>query len=522
MNAVLINKDITAGIKIMALFLRTLGSLPRRGGCRCFDFDFDFNFNFTLNASGRTRLPFSSLSSSSSSSSSISSNREGASVDPLRVPRTSSVAFDGAVRLDYASIKSNVDEWRKTLAARGMRESVLDDLLRCRETWVDARRDMDALRSEKGRLSKDKTVPVEEKRARGGELKASLAAQKDVLDAAAEELRAKALFFPNTLHPECAVGNESMARVVGSNHDHTNIASSSADHLDIGARLRLFDFETTAMVTGSKFVTLTNELALLELAVAQMALTRLYREGFVLLNPPDLVKKDVLEACGFSPRGEATQVYSLDGPGDLCLVGTGEIPLAGALINARIGGEELNERGAVRMAGFTHCFRTEAGSMGRENKGLYRVHQFSKVEMFVACRPSESANELEKLRAFQESMCEDLGLAWRTLDMPSEELGCPAHRKYDVEVWMPSRNGYGEVASISNCTDFQSRRLNVMSKERGGETDFLHTLNGTACAIPRLLMAILETHASEDGATVRIPEPLHPFLGGITVLEARD
>ena len=275
-------------------------------------------------------------------------------------------------------------------------------------------REWDELRRQRTHIGKSKLLSIDEKKEQAVAVKAAIAEKKKELDTAATDLRNRALYFPNALHPDVVIGEE--GKVAACNHDPEDIAkaASKADHLDIRKRMRLLDFETPAEVTGSNFVTLANELALLEHALVQFAFVRLYREGFTLLNPSDLVKRNVLEACGFNPRGESTQIYSIENS-DLCLVGTGEIPLAGTLINCRLDGKALEERGPVRYGAFTHCFRTEAGSMGKKNKGLYRLHQFSKVEMFVACSEDQSEDQLEALRDIQESVCEDLGLHWRTV-----------------------------------------------------------------------------------------------------------
>ena len=238
---------------------------------------------------------------------------------------------------------------------------------------------------------------------------------------------------------------------------------------------------------------------------------------------PDLVKASVLEKCGFQPRGTNTQVYSInDSP--LCLTGTAEVPLGGVYMDKILNESEL----PIKMAAFGHCFRTEAGASGAAGKGLYRVHQFSKVEMFVLSTPEQSDAIHQELIDFETELFTDLGLHFKVLDMPSGDLGAPAYRKFDVEAWMPGLKRYGEISSASNCTDYQSRRLNIRyrptasggagGKGQGKATEFVHTLNATACAVPRMIVAILENFQQADGSVV-IPDVLRPFMGGMALIK---
>ena len=222
------------------------------------------------------------------------------------------------------------------------------------------------------------------------------------------------------------------------------------DHIDIGASLDLFDFAATASVAGAKFVTLKNEAVFLEMALVQYAMEKLMAHGYVVTSPPDLAHESVVEGCGFQPRGASTQTYRVqshhaEADGDaLCLVGTSEIPLAGSMMDALVAAEDLPKR----VAAVGHCFRAEAGGSGAATKGLYRLHQFTKVEMFVFCEHGSSEDELERLRGIKEGICDELGLYWRTLDMGAEELGASAFRKYDVEVFMPGRKEFGMWISL--------------------------------------------------------------------------
>jgi seryl-tRNA synthetase len=235
---------------------------------------------------------------------------------------------------------------------------------------------------------------------------------------------------------------------------------------------------------------------------------------------PDVCKVEMIEACGFNPRGPESQVYTIhennnDNKNYLGLIGTAEIPLAGLALNQTFETNEL----PFRTVGFSHAFRREAGSRGAQSKGLYRLHQFSKVEMFIHCTHNQADNELQNMIDIQCDLLNQLGLHGRVLQMPTEELGASAHRKLDVEVWMPGRNEYGEVCSASDCTDYQSRRLNTQyidRSEKSKKKQFVSTLNATAMAIPRVMLAILETHQVEDG-TVKVPAPMIPFIGKDTI-----
>jgi seryl-tRNA synthetase len=257
---------------------------------------------------------------------------------------------------------------------------------------------------------------------------------------------------------------------------------------------------------------------LLELGLQRFALDRVMARGFEPVITPDLARPAILEGTGFNPRGDETQVYSIEGH-DLCLVGTAEITLGG------LRADELLDESAlpIKHAGLSHCFRTEAGAAGRESKGLYRVHQFTKVEMFVTCRPEDSETIHDEMREIEEGIFQDLEIPYRVIDVASGDLGAPAYRKFDIEAWMPGRGesgDYGEVTSASNCTDYQARRLKARFKRADTKkNELVHTLNGTAVAVARTLIPLLENHQRGDGS-VAIPKALQPYVGK-DVLEPR-
>ncbi len=288
------------------------------------------------------------------------------------------------------------------------------------------------------------------------------------------------------------------------------------DHVELCRILDLADFEAGTKVAGPKFYFLRNEGVLFELALVRFALDIATEHGFTPMTVPELVRDEMITASGFTPRGPETQVYSLH-EGGLSLIGTSEIPIGAYFAGTTVPEEKL----PIRIAGVSHCFRTEAGSGGRESKGLYRVHQFTKVELYQLAHPDRSEESHELMLAMEEEFFQRLGIPYRVMDMCKGDLGAPAAKKYDIEAWMPfigSQGGYGEVTSTSNCTDFQARRLNAKFKPTdGGKPRLVHTLNGTAVAVTRTMIAILENFQNEDGS-VDIPRALVPYVGKEKIL----
>jgi seryl-tRNA synthetase len=317
--------------------------------------------------------------------------------------------------------------------------------------------------------------------------------------------------LPNFIHPEVPDGGEDDARELSRFGEPTSFDFPALDHLELGARLDLLDFEAGARVAGPKFYYLKNEAVLLELALQRFALDVVMEEGFTPFVTPDVARPAILEGIGFNPRGEETQIYSLAGE-DLCLVGTAEITLGGVYAGAIVKEDEL----PIRIAGVSHCFRTEAGAAGRESKGLYRVHQFTKVEMFTLTRPEDSEAMHQQLLAIEERIFQALELPYRVVDIAAGDLGAPAYRKFDIEAWMPGRGEggtFGEVSSASNCTDYQARRLQTRFRRKGAKkNEYVHMLNGTAISNARAILALLENHQQPDGS-VSIPAALRPYVG---------
>jgi seryl-tRNA synthetase len=332
----------------------------------------------------------------------------------------------------------------------------------------------------------------------------------DALDREIDSLLSR---VPNMTHPSAPIGND----------DHANLEIARGttpiptfdfkpkDHLELGAIHDMIDFEAGARVAGAGFYFLKRDAVLLDLALQQFSLSLLIRKGFVPITTPDVASTDILHGIGFIPRGPETQIYSIENT-ELNLVATAEITLGGMYHNQVLEAEEL----PLKLVGISHCFRTEAGAAGRASRGLYRVHQFTKVEMFAFTTPDQSSSVHEELRAIECEIFDALEIPYRVVDTATGDLGGPAYRKYDLEAWMPGRgNGgeWGEVTSTSNCTDYQARRLNIRYRVKGEKgTHYAHTLNGTAVAISRALIALMENHQLADGS-IKIPKVLVPWIG---------
>jgi len=279
------------------------------------------------------------------------------------------------------------------------------------------------------------------------------------------------------------------------------------DHLELGKALGILDFETGAKVTGSQFYYLYGDGALLELAMVQYAMDKLVKEGFVPVITPDLAKARYYLGTGYAPRGDEAQTYTIEGE-DLGLIATAEVTLAGKHADEVV----IEKNLPLKYVGYSHCFRQEAGAYGKYSKGMYRVHQFTKAEMFIYCTPEESNKMHEHILAMEESIYQDLEIPYRVVKQCTGDLGAMAAKKYDIEAWMPGRNEYGEVTSTSNCTDYQARNLNIKYRTKTGKNEYLHMLNGTAIATSRTPIAILENYQQKDGS-VTIPKVLQKWMG---------
>ena len=340
------------------------------------------------------------------------------------------------------------------------------------------------------------------------EMKQQIPAKETELHEVEGRLRDEQLKIPNMTHPDSPIGRDDSENVeIRRSGEIPEFSFEPKDHVELGESLGIIDFEAGAKTTGSKFYFLRGDAVLLELGLIRYALDLLAGYGYEPTITPDLARDEALVGTGFIPRGPETQIYSVEDD-DLSLIATAEIPLAGQLTDEIV--EEA--RLPLRYAGLSHCFRTEAGSHGRASRGLYRVHQFTKVEMFAFTAPEDSESVHEEMVEIEERIFQGLGLPYRVVDICTGDLGGAAYRKYDLEAWMPGRDDFGEVTSTSNTTDYQARRLRIRYRKDGGRPQLLHTLNGTALAMSRALIALLEVYQQEDGS-VNLPEALVPYVG---------
>jgi seryl-tRNA synthetase len=418
--------------------------------------------------------------------------------------------------LDAQFIREHLDDVKANCRNRNVKADVdrvvqLDDE---RKRLIQETQTIQQRQNEIAKLTKAEKDPAKRQALihEGKSLKESVAGQEKQLKQAEIDLRAALATIPNMSHPAAPVGttaeDNKVIRTVG---EPPTFDFPVKDHVVLAEALDLVDFEAGSAVAGQKFYFLKNQAVLLELALVQYAMSTLLGEGYTPVITPDVARTEILEGIGFIPRGPETQIYSLENT-DLCLIATAEITLGGMHRDKIFDELDLPRK----YVGLSHCFRTEAGAPGRDTRGLYRVHQFTKVEMFVFCTPDQSEGIHQELLGIEEEIFKGLGLPYHVIDTCTGDLGGPAYRKFDLEAWMPGRGQggeYGEVTSTSNCTDYQARRLNIRYRSPSFKgTRFVHTLNGTAVAVSRAILAILENNQQADGSVV-IPEVLRPWLG---------
>ncbi len=415
--------------------------------------------------------------------------------------------------IDIRLFRDDLDELAKHLGRRGVPR---EELERIRDLDEERRRLItsgDELRSRQRQLSRQigAAGSNEERQELIGQVKA-ISAEIDELEPRQAEIEAQIeaalAVIPNLPHPDAPDGEtEEDAVEVARFGEKPEFDFEPLDHAEIGERLDLIDLPRGAKVSGSRFAYLKGQLVLLELALIRYALDHLLERGFTPMLPPVLTRAEALYGTGFLPTG-ADQLYRIPAD-DLYLVGTSEVPLAAYHSDEILSGSDL----PIRYAGFSTNFRREAGTYGKDTRGIFRVHQFDKVEMFVFARPEDAEAEHARLRETQVELLSGLGLHGRVVDIAVGDLGASAARKYDCEVWLPGQSAYRELTSASNCTDYQSRRLAIRFRDAEGEdTRPVATLNGTACALGRTMIAVLETHQQADG-TVAVPEALRGYLG---------
>jgi seryl-tRNA synthetase len=414
--------------------------------------------------------------------------------------------------IDIKFLRENPDAVRASQKGRGEDVGIVDQVLASDDLKRTAITEFEQLRAEQNLLSKSVGA------AKGDEKTALLANAKELADKvkAADAKRAEleaqatalAMVISNILDPDAPIGGEEdfvVIEHVGTPRDFAAAGFEPKDHVELGKLLGAIDTERGAKVSGSRSYYLTGVGALLEFALVNYAISSATKAGFVPVIPPVLVKPAAMEGTGFLGQA-AENVYHLE-KDDYYLVGTSEVPLAAFHMDEILDGAKL----PMRYAGYSSCFRREAGSYGKDTRGIIRVHQFDKVEMFSFCKPEEAKEEHKRLLQWEKDFLNAMEIPYRVIDVASGDLGSSANRKFDIEAWIPTQSAYREVTSTSNCTEFQARRLNIRYKDSDG-TKAVATLNGTLVAIPRMIVAILENHQNADG-TVNVPAALQPFLG---------
>ena len=424
--------------------------------------------------------------------------------------------------IDIKELKTRYEEIKKNISDRYMNVD-LDRIIADQDKRNALLLEVENLRAKRNEnASKMKGKLDNETRqaliAEGKALKEELASLEARFNEADALFQAEARTIPNYAHPDAPVGKEDKDSLAIRFHlEPKHFPFKAKDHVQLGEELDILDFDSGAKVAGQKFYYIKNQGVILQMALERYAMDIVLKHGFTPFITPDIAKEEILQGIGFNPRGEESNIYTLEGTGT-CLVGTAEITLGGYYQNMILDKSQL----PIRMTGLSHCFRREAGGAGQYSKGLYRVHQFSKLEMFIYCLPEESERFHQEILSIEEEIFSGLGLAYRVVDTATGDLGAPAYRKFDIEAWMPGRGDdgeYGEVTSTSNCTDYQARSLNIRYRDDDGKIKFVHMLNGTAVALSRAIVAIMENYQNEDG-TITVPEALRPYTG-FDIIEKR-
>ena len=416
--------------------------------------------------------------------------------------------------LDIKLVIENREKIKEIIHQRGVNAD-LDNLLEIYATRKAHMSNLENLRAESNQIAK--TIPKlqdlekQDLVTKGRALNNEISILEEELRKIDELYHELMLTIPNLLAEDTPLGESDAENVVLRTHlVPREFDFVPKDHVELGKALDLIDFDSGTKVTGAKFYFLKNEAVLLELALKLFAMKTAAELGYTTLITPDLAKKSIMVGTGFSPRGDESNIYNLEDL-DLSLIATAEITVGGIHADEIVDEDKL----PLKYVAESHCFRREAGAGGRESKGLYRVHQFSKIELFQITKPEDSEAALEEILKIEETIYQKLQLPYRVVRICAGDLGAAAFKKYDIEVWMPGRESdekYGEVTSASNCTDFQSRRLNIRYKDKDNKRVYPYTLNGTAIALSRTLMAILENYQQKDGSVI-IPEVLRPYIG---------
>ena len=411
--------------------------------------------------------------------------------------------------IDVKMLRENPDLVRASQKARGESASLVDEVLAADEVRRSAIVEFEALRAEQNTLSKSVgAAKGDEKSAlleRAKTLSTQVKEAESKKSATEEAFKKLALGISNLVDERAPVGGEADFKVIEEIGKPRNFDFEAKDHVELGKILGAIDVERGAKVSGARFYYLTGVGALLELALVNYAIQMATKAGFIPIIPPVLVKPEAMEGTGFLGQA-AENVFHLEAD-DFYLVGTSEVPLAAYHMDEILDSSKL----PLRYSGYSPCFRREAGSYGKDTRGIIRVHQFEKVEMFSFCKPEDAAAEHLRLLNWEKEFLNAMEIPYRVIDVATGDLGSSANRKFDCEAWIPTQGAYREVTSTSNCSDFQARRLNIRIKGENG-TSPVATLNGTLVAVPRMIVAILENHQQSDGS-VLVPKALQPYLG---------
>lgn len=409
--------------------------------------------------------------------------------------------------LDINFIRKNQELVTKSAQEKGYHVDI-QALLELDEQRRQLLQKVDELRRQRNEISSkmSKGKPEPEVLAEAKRIKTDLAAEEPQLADIEKQLNDTLKVIPNVIFEDVPLGGEECSVEIKSWGEKK---SDGVDHLDYALSRDWVDFERGAKVAGAKFYYLKNGLALLENALLQFGLKKVTEHDFSFMTVPDMVSSKILEGCGFNPRtSEQSDEYYIEGE-DLAMIATAEMPLTGYYMD-----EVLDEKDLpICLAGYSACFRKEAGAYGKHTRGLFRVHQFNKLEMYVFCLPEQSKDMHEKIRAIEEEIWQELGIPYRVINIAAGDLGAPAAKKYDIEYWSPVDQKYRELTSCSNCTDFQARSLNIRVKREDGSLEVVHTLNGTAISLARTMVAVIENYAQKDGK-LTVPEVLKPYLNG--------
>lgn len=413
--------------------------------------------------------------------------------------------------LDPQFIRQNVELVKQNTLERGMNAASVDAWLAVDEERREIQKQVDEMnrrRNDIAEMLKDASKRTPELIEEGKQLKAQsepLELQMQVVEQKWQEAIAQ---IPNVHFDVVPKGKSDkenkVVRTVGKPFEYD---FEPKDHLTLMQELNLIDFEAGAKVAGSQFYYLKNEAVLLDLALQRFGMELFRKKGYEVVITPDLAKSRYYLGTGYAPRGDEAQIYEIEGE-DLGLIATAEVTMAGYYADAVFKDNELPKK----FAAVSHCFRKEAGAYGKYSKGLYRVHQFTKLEMFVYCKEEESQKMHEELLSIEEEIAQALGIPYQVVEMCTADLGAMAARKFDLEAWIPTKNDYGEITSTSNCTDFQSRNLNIRYKDADGQMKYVHMLNGTAIVLSRFPLVIVENYQQKDGS-IKIPEVLVPYMG---------